>query len=46
VAVVGSLNAVSGRVDYLDNYLVGRKQMIAHYPHRKFKAEGPRPSPI
>lgn len=29
--LVGSLDAVTGRVEYLDNYVVGRKQLIAFY---------------
>lgn len=28
---IGSLNALTGRVDYLDNYIVGRRQIIAFY---------------
>jgi transposase len=38
--LIGALNAVSGQVSYLDNYIVGRKQVIkllklldATYPH-------------
>jgi hypothetical protein len=29
--VIGALNALTGRVDYLENYIVGRKQVIAFY---------------
>jgi len=29
--VIGSLNALTGQVDYLDNYLVGRAQVSAFY---------------
>ena len=29
--IVGALNPLSGRVDYLDNYIVGRKQLIDLY---------------
>jgi transposase len=29
--VIGALNALTGRVDYLDNYLVGRQQVCAFY---------------
>jgi transposase len=29
--LVGALNALSGQVDYLDNYIVGRKQLISFY---------------
>jgi transposase len=29
--LVGALNAWSGQVDYLDNYIVGRKQLISFY---------------
>ncbi len=29
--IVGALNALSGQVDYLDNYIVGRKQLISFY---------------
>jgi hypothetical protein len=29
--VVGALNALTGRVDYLENYLVGREQLIRFY---------------
>lgn len=29
--LVGALNALSGQVDYLDNYLVGRQQVSAFY---------------
>ena len=29
--IVGALNPLSGRVDYLDNYIVGRKQLSALY---------------
>lgn len=29
--IIGALNALSGRVDYLDNYIVGREQVIALY---------------
>jgi transposase len=28
---VGALNALTGRVDYLDNYVLGRQQLIAFY---------------
>ena len=29
--VIGALNALTGQVDYLDNYLVGRQQVSAFY---------------
>ena len=29
--IIGALNAWTGQVDYLDNYVVGRKQVIAFY---------------
>src|SRR5258708_5715208 len=29
--LIGALNALTGQVDYLDNYLVGRQQVIAFY---------------
>ncbi len=29
--IVGALNALTGQVDYLDNYIVGRKQLITCY---------------
>lgn len=29
--IVGALNALTGQVDYLDNYIVGRKQLISFY---------------
>jgi len=29
--IVGALNALTGQVDYLDNYIVGRKQLINFY---------------
>lgn len=29
--LLGALNALSGRVDYLDNYIVGREKVIAMY---------------
>ena len=29
--IIGALNAVSGQVDYLDDYIVGRRQVIAMY---------------
>jgi transposase len=29
--LIGALNALTGRVDYRDNYLVGREQVIAFY---------------
>jgi hypothetical protein len=29
--IVGALNAVTGRVDYLDNYIVGRQQLSVFY---------------
>lgn len=29
--IVGALNALNGRVDYLDNYIVGRQQLSALY---------------
>jgi hypothetical protein len=29
--LIGALNAQTGQVDYLDNYIVGRKQVIAFY---------------
>jgi transposase len=29
--IIGALNALTGRVDYLANYIVGRKQVIAFY---------------
>lgn len=29
--IIGALNAWTGQVDYLDNYIVGRKQIIAFY---------------
>ncbi len=29
--IVGALNALSGQVDYLDDYIVGRKQLITFY---------------
>jgi hypothetical protein len=29
--VIGALNALTGRVDYLENYLVGRRQVIQFY---------------
>ena len=29
--IIGALNALSGRVHYLDNYIVGRQQVIAMY---------------
>jgi len=29
--IIGALNAVTGRVHYLDNYIVGRQQVIAMY---------------
>jgi hypothetical protein len=29
--IVGALNALNGRVDYLDNYIVGRQQLSARY---------------
>jgi hypothetical protein len=29
--VIGALNAVTGQVDYLDNYVVGRRQVIQFY---------------
>jgi hypothetical protein len=29
--VVGALNALTGRVDYLDNYMVGRRQVVQFY---------------
>lgn len=29
--LVGALNALTGQVDYLDNYIVGRKQLITFY---------------
>jgi len=31
--LIGALNALSGQVDYLDNYLVGRQQVSAFYRH-------------
>lgn len=31
--MIGALNAWTGQVDYLDNYIVGRKQVIAFYAH-------------
>ena len=31
--VIGALNALTGRVDYLDNSSVGRRQVIALYQH-------------
>jgi DDE superfamily endonuclease len=31
--LIGALNALTGRLDYLDNYLVGRKQVSAFYQH-------------
>ncbi|HSH79991.1 MAG TPA: transposase, partial [Herpetosiphonaceae bacterium] len=29
--IIGALNALTARVDFLDNYIVGRKQVIAFY---------------
>jgi putative transposase len=29
--LIGTLNAINGQVDYLDNYIVGRKQVIQMY---------------
>lgn len=29
--ILGALNAITGRVDYLDNYIVGREKVIAFY---------------
>src|SRR5215207_4915055 len=29
--IIGALNAVTGQVDYLDDYIVGRRQVIAMY---------------
>jgi hypothetical protein len=29
--VIGALNAVSGRVDYLDAYIIGREKLIVFY---------------
>ena len=29
--ILGALNAMTGRVDYLDNYIVGREKVIAFY---------------
>ena len=29
--IIGALNALTGRVDYLDNYIVGRRQVIGLY---------------
>ena len=31
--LIGALNARTGQVDYLDNYVVGRRQVIAFYEH-------------
>ncbi len=39
---VGTLNAITGQVDYLDGYIVGRKQLITFYKqldHAYCKAE-------
>ncbi len=40
--VIGALNALSGRVDYLDAYIIGRekviqfyRQVVAAYPHAR-----------
>jgi transposase len=41
---IGSLNALTGRVDFLDNYIVGRKQVIAFYA--KLDQAYPRPKSI
>lgn len=29
--IIGALNAMTGRVDYLDNYIIGREKVIAFY---------------
>lgn len=36
--VIGTLNAINGQVDYLDNYIVGRRQVIHMYRriHRRY----------
>lgn len=31
--IIGTLNALTGRVDYLEDYIVGRKKVIAMYRH-------------
>jgi transposase len=31
--IIGALNALTGRVDYLDDYIVGRQKVIAMYHH-------------
>ena len=31
--LIGALNALTGRLDSLDNYLVGRQQVSAFYQH-------------
>ncbi len=31
--IIGALNALTGRVDYLDGYIVGRAKVIAFYQH-------------
>lgn len=31
--IVGALNAVTGQVSYLDNYIVGRQQLVRFYEH-------------
>lgn len=31
--IIGALNALSGQVDYLDGYIVGRQKVIAMYHH-------------
>jgi putative transposase len=38
--LIGTLNAINGQVDFLDNYIVGRKQVIQMYQqiHNRYRA--------